>query len=328
MSTLQRTADQTREGASSARSTRSGTATSLAGFPLFDAITGRRARRFGLGMEIPSGPLAYRSPPIRSLSRRPTVAPHGGRHRGHGLELRGSLRARPARGARPLHRALHRPHGADRRRDRDTGPLHDRRLGHLPDQHARPAARPDPRGRRRPRPRTRGHGRGLPGPDRAARRAPPRPACSATAHARAEHLDGERSRFHPVPSRSPTRASRSSGSWRWRSPTATCWWTIVAGQPAGDPGAVHPQRIAGRVEARAADGPPAARVRRATSQRLAFMAHNIVLVMQAIGSRRALLQRSEPLECARSVLEEQGMCRAGLPLRTRRSMAAPESGRA
>jgi len=30
-------------------------------FPLFEAIFGRRARRFGLGMEIPSGPLAFRS---------------------------------------------------------------------------------------------------------------------------------------------------------------------------------------------------------------------------------------------------------------------------
>jgi hypothetical protein len=30
-------------------------------YPLFDALFGRRARRFGLGMEIPSGPLAFRS---------------------------------------------------------------------------------------------------------------------------------------------------------------------------------------------------------------------------------------------------------------------------
>lgn len=38
--------------------------TPLAGlleFPLMHAILGRRARRFGLGMEIPTGPLAYRS---------------------------------------------------------------------------------------------------------------------------------------------------------------------------------------------------------------------------------------------------------------------------
>jgi hypothetical protein len=33
----------------------------LTEFPLFDAIAGRRARRFGLGMEVPSGPLAFRS---------------------------------------------------------------------------------------------------------------------------------------------------------------------------------------------------------------------------------------------------------------------------
>lgn len=35
--------------------------TGLTDFPLFDALAGRRARRFGLGMEIPSGPLAHRS---------------------------------------------------------------------------------------------------------------------------------------------------------------------------------------------------------------------------------------------------------------------------
>jgi len=30
-------------------------------FPLFDAIFGRRARRFAYGMEIPTGPLAFKS---------------------------------------------------------------------------------------------------------------------------------------------------------------------------------------------------------------------------------------------------------------------------
>jgi hypothetical protein len=35
--------------------------TGLTEFPLFDAIAGRRARRFGLGMELPSGPLAHTS---------------------------------------------------------------------------------------------------------------------------------------------------------------------------------------------------------------------------------------------------------------------------
>lgn len=34
----------------------------LTTFPLFHALFGRRARRFGLGMEIPAGPLKYRSP--------------------------------------------------------------------------------------------------------------------------------------------------------------------------------------------------------------------------------------------------------------------------
>ena len=33
----------------------------LSEYPLFAALAGRRARRFGLGMEIPSGPLAFRS---------------------------------------------------------------------------------------------------------------------------------------------------------------------------------------------------------------------------------------------------------------------------
>jgi hypothetical protein len=35
--------------------------TDLSEFPLLDAIAGRRARRFGLGMTLPSGPLAYTS---------------------------------------------------------------------------------------------------------------------------------------------------------------------------------------------------------------------------------------------------------------------------
>lgn len=34
---------------------------SLLGFPLVNALFGRRARRFGLGMEIPTGPLAFKS---------------------------------------------------------------------------------------------------------------------------------------------------------------------------------------------------------------------------------------------------------------------------
>lgn len=42
-------------------------------YPLFEAMLGRRARRFGLGMEIPSGPLAYRSRhaplPLSALER-------------------------------------------------------------------------------------------------------------------------------------------------------------------------------------------------------------------------------------------------------------------
>ncbi len=37
-------------------------------FPLLRALFGRRARRFGLGMEIPSGPLAFKS------SRDPVLA--------------------------------------------------------------------------------------------------------------------------------------------------------------------------------------------------------------------------------------------------------------
>jgi hypothetical protein len=40
-------------------------------FPLMSAIFGRRSRRFGLGMTIPSGPLAYKSkqPPVRLHER-------------------------------------------------------------------------------------------------------------------------------------------------------------------------------------------------------------------------------------------------------------------
>ncbi len=33
----------------------------LSSFPLLGAIFGRRARRFGMGMKIPDGPLAYES---------------------------------------------------------------------------------------------------------------------------------------------------------------------------------------------------------------------------------------------------------------------------
>jgi hypothetical protein len=52
--------------------------TGLIEFPLLDAIAGRRARRFGLGMELPSGPLAYTSGaepvPLSELERSILVA--------------------------------------------------------------------------------------------------------------------------------------------------------------------------------------------------------------------------------------------------------------
>jgi hypothetical protein len=51
---------------------------SLLQFPLMHALLGRRARRFGLGMEIPSGPLAYRSRsapvPLSALEQAALVA--------------------------------------------------------------------------------------------------------------------------------------------------------------------------------------------------------------------------------------------------------------
>jgi hypothetical protein len=50
----------------------------LLDFPLFDAIWGRRSRRFGLGMQIPSGPLAFKSrsapEPLSELERSLLVA--------------------------------------------------------------------------------------------------------------------------------------------------------------------------------------------------------------------------------------------------------------
>jgi hypothetical protein len=50
----------------------------LLAFPLFEAMMGRRARRFGLGMEIPSGPLAYKSrsapQPLSELERAVLIA--------------------------------------------------------------------------------------------------------------------------------------------------------------------------------------------------------------------------------------------------------------
>ena len=52
--------------------------TGLTEFPLLDAIAGRRARRFGLGMELPSGPLAYTSAaepvPLSELERSVLIA--------------------------------------------------------------------------------------------------------------------------------------------------------------------------------------------------------------------------------------------------------------
>jgi hypothetical protein len=59
-------------------SSRSGPLDSLRTFPLVQALFGRRARRFGTGMEIPSGPLAYRSEeaplPLSELERTVLVA--------------------------------------------------------------------------------------------------------------------------------------------------------------------------------------------------------------------------------------------------------------
>jgi hypothetical protein len=50
----------------------------LLGYPLLGALFGRRARRFGLGMEIPSGPLAFRSRhapvPLSELERAILIA--------------------------------------------------------------------------------------------------------------------------------------------------------------------------------------------------------------------------------------------------------------
>jgi hypothetical protein len=58
--------------------TRTGPLTDLLDFPLLEAICGRRARRFGLGMEIPSGPLAFTSraapAPLNELERSVLVA--------------------------------------------------------------------------------------------------------------------------------------------------------------------------------------------------------------------------------------------------------------
>ena len=55
-----------------------GMQTDLIEFPLLDAIAGRRARRFGLGMELPSGPLAYTSEaepvPLSELERSILIA--------------------------------------------------------------------------------------------------------------------------------------------------------------------------------------------------------------------------------------------------------------
>ena len=54
----------------------------LAGFPLVEALFGRRSRRFALGGEIPDGPLAYKSKheplPLTELERALVLASMGG----------------------------------------------------------------------------------------------------------------------------------------------------------------------------------------------------------------------------------------------------------
>src|SRR5512134_1184274 len=54
----------------------------LASFPLVEALYGRRSRRFALGVEIPDGPLAYRSKheplPLTELERMLVLSAMGG----------------------------------------------------------------------------------------------------------------------------------------------------------------------------------------------------------------------------------------------------------
>jgi hypothetical protein len=54
----------------------------LAAFPLVEALYGRRSRRFGLGAEIPDGPLAYKSKhvplPLTELERLLVLSAMGG----------------------------------------------------------------------------------------------------------------------------------------------------------------------------------------------------------------------------------------------------------
>jgi hypothetical protein len=54
----------------------------LAAFPLLDGLYGRRSRRFGMGAEIPDGPLAYRSEheplPLSDLERMLVLSAMGG----------------------------------------------------------------------------------------------------------------------------------------------------------------------------------------------------------------------------------------------------------
>jgi len=61
---------------------RAGALEDLAGFPLMEALFGRRSRRFALGDEIPDGPLAYKSKhepvPLTELERALVLASMGG----------------------------------------------------------------------------------------------------------------------------------------------------------------------------------------------------------------------------------------------------------
>ena len=99
-------------------------------YPLLNAVFGRRARRFGLGMSIPSGPLAYTSKhdpvPLSEFERSLLLAVGGGVS-GWSFGVPYGPDRPDQRSARALLAALHGPHRAHRGRLRYAGDAGHRR---------------------------------------------------------------------------------------------------------------------------------------------------------------------------------------------------------
>jgi hypothetical protein len=253
----------------------------LLGYPLLGALFGRRARRFGLGMEIPSGPLAYKSRhapmPLSELERAILIAAATGvtgwnfgvpfgpdrpdEHAHYSVRFTG--RTAPTAGGFGTPALLFTDDdGLYITNTRDVPPERMREFDGI-------------RGRRRAhhrrRPRAHGEARG-----QAAR-----PAGRAAAHARAQPVDGECAGLGAL------HADRDASEqvlalMAMAIANGNVLMDDEAGSAGGRARAVHPQRPPGRRQAHAAFGAEQSAYE-ANCSELAFMGHNIVLTMQAMG---------------------------------------------